>query len=272
MKLFVNHRRSIGRFAAVIIFLLTPVLTSLAQTDQWLRVFTEEESLIDVDRSSLVLEQDQKIRAQFRTTLLRPEPVPGKSGVEYHARVDSIQFSIKDRRYRIAETKLLDTSGKVVLSYSSTAAADWKPLWGRTGNRLFSAARQLQPFGVWRVASYRYSSGEPASDNDPPELRSLLGSDIRFNLDQVAAGKETCSAPIFDTKIVTNKEFVKIVGSPLKSLGILSDKVDAIVVNCETKNDVPSKTILLRLPDNKIMMLWEGVFVELERTKNLFLP
>ncbi len=153
------------------------VLTGLAQdnTDQWLRVFTEEESIIDVNRSSLVLEQNQVISAQFKTKLLKPEPVPGKPDIKYQTRLDSIQFSMKDRRYRISESDLLDASGNVVFSYSSRDANSWKPLSGRTVNRLFNAASQLRPFGIWRVVSYRYASGDPASDNDPPELTSLVG-------------------------------------------------------------------------------------------------
>jgi hypothetical protein len=137
---------------------------------------------------------------------------------------------------------------------------------------LFSAASHLQPFGIWKVVSYRYASGDPASDNDPPELTSLVGSDILFNLDRVVAGKETCYAPIFDATTITNEEVVKRVGSSIKSLGIPSEKLDVIFLVCQTKGNFPSQTIMLRLLGNKALMLWEGVFLELERSRNLFLP
>lgn len=262
------------RLAFVTLVFVMSVLTSSAQnnTDQWLRVFTDEESLIDVDRTSLVLEQNRVISAQFRTKFLKPETVPGKPEIKYQTRVDFIQFSLKDRRYRISKSNFLDALGNVVLSYSSSGTNRWKPLWGRTGSRLFSAASQLQPFGIWRVVSYRYASGDPASDYDPQELTSLVGADILFNLDRVVIRKETCSSPLFDAKTITNEEFVKRVGSPFESLGILTDKLDAILLVCESKNTFPSQTFMLRLPNNRSLMLWEGVFLELERTKNLFLP
>ncbi len=86
------------------------------------------------------------------------------------------------------------------------------------------------------------------------------------------AGKETCSAPTFDSKTITNDEVVKRVGSSIKSLGIPSDKVDVILLACKAKDNFPAQTIVLRLPGNKALILWEGVFLELERSKNLFLP
>lgn len=48
-------------------------LSLLAQSreGEWLRVFTDEESYIEVDRLSLVLEGDGIMRAEFRTKLLR---------------------------------------------------------------------------------------------------------------------------------------------------------------------------------------------------------
>jgi hypothetical protein len=274
MEVIVSHHSSFIGFAFVTVVFVMSVLTGLAQdnADQWLRVFTEEDSVIDVNRSSLVIEQNQVISAKFRTKLLKPEQVPGKTDIEYQTRVDSIQFSIKDRRYRISQSNLLDASGNVVLSNSSSGANGWKPLRGRTGGRLFSAASHLQPFGIWKVVSYRYASGDPASDNDPPELTSLVGSDILFNLDRVVAGKETCYAPIFDATTITNEEVVKRVGSSIKSLGIPSEKLDVIFLVCQTKGNFPSQTIMLRLLGNKALMLWEGVFLELERSRNLFLP
>lgn len=264
---------SIARSACVTIVFVTSVLAGQAQDDQWQRVSTEESSIIDVDRSSLVFEQDQVLRAKFRTKLSKSEPVPGNTATKYRTRLDAIQFSIKDQQYRIAESNLLDSSGKVVFSYSASDANGWKAIRGRMAHRLFNAAGQLQPFGIWRVHSYRYASGDPASEKDPPELRSLLGTEILFTLDRVVAGKGNCSAPVFDAKTVTNEEFENRVGSSLQSMSLPSDKIEAILLGCKAAtNKFPSQTIVLRLPGNKALMLWEGVFLELERTRDLFSP
>lgn len=271
-RVYMNSRRSIIRFVLLTAIFVISGLTGIAQDDPWLRVFTDEQSVIDVNRSSLVLESNRVIRAEFRTQLSTPEPVPEKLGINYQTRLDSIQFSVKDDRYRIAESKLLDESGKTVMSYSSSDIDNWKSLGGRTARRLFSAAGQLQPFGVWRVVTYRYASGELPSDQDPPELTSLVGSDILFNLDRLVVRNETCSSPVFEPRTITDTEVVKRLGSSITALGIASDKLDAILIACKSKNNSPVQTFMLRLPDNKALMLWDGVFLEMERTKNIFLP
>ena len=274
MELIMKYHPSIIRLAFGTAVVVMSVLTGLAQcnADQWLRVLTEEESLIDVNRLSLALEANQVISARFRTRLATPEPVPGNARIKYETRLDFIQFSVKDRRYRISESNLLDVSGNVVFSYPSTGINAWKPLRGRTANRLFNAASQLRPFGIWKVVSYRYASGDPASDSDSPELRSLVGSNIQIDLDRVAAGKQTCSAPIFDAKTITNEDFIKRVGSSITSLGISTDRVNTILLVCGAKDNFPSQTIILSLTDEKALMLWDGIFLELERSRNHFLP
>jgi hypothetical protein len=260
--------------ACVTIVFVTSVLAGLAQDNasQWHRVSTEEGSITEVDRSSLVFEQDQVLRAKFRTKLSKSEPMPGNPAVKYRTRLDTIQFSVKDQRYRVSESNLLDSSGKVVFSYSTGDTNGWKEIRGRTAHRLFNAAGQLQPFGVWKVQSYRYASGDPASDKDPLELRSLLGTEILLTLDRVVAGKGTCSSPVFDGQTVTNEEFESRVGSSLQSMSLPSDKIETIRLACRSTNKFPSQTIVLRLPGNKALMLWEGVFLELERTRDLFSP
>lgn len=267
-----NSRQLVIRLVFVTAIFVVSSLTGHAQDDLWLRVVTAEESVIEVNRTSLVLERNGVIRAEFRTQLSTPEAVPEKLGVKYQTRLDSIQFSVKDDRYRIAESKLLDESGKTVMSYSSSDTDNWKSLGGRTARRLFGAAGQLEPFGVWRVVNYRYASGELPSDQDPSELTSLVGSDILLNLDRLVVRNETCYSPVFESRTITDAEVVKRLGSSITSLGIASDKLDAIYVACKSKNNSPVQTFILRLPDNKALMLWDGVFLEMERTKNIFLP
>jgi hypothetical protein len=302
------NRLLIGRLAIAFCLLGLPVLNGTAQGDagRWLRVFTEEDSIIEVDRSSLVLEQDRVIRAEFRTTFVNPVPLTGLVQGRYHSRLDSIQFRLDDKRFRVRESRFLDPSGRVLSASSTVADNAWKSVWGRTGTGLFSAATQLYPFGVWKVVSYRYASGERASGNEPSDLKALMASDMSLAWNQVRVANLTCPSPILEPTVMTGEEFSRRVGSSLESLG-MTDKVDAIYLRCPTKSKTtstvsdaapvllrggivivaPSKeplvnnslstkfpptTLILRRPDNRVLMLWEGVFLELERTKNLFRP
>ncbi len=269
----VKHQLIAITFGLAALFFVLWVPKGLAQTDgdQWLRVVTGEESVIDVYRSSLVLEPHRIIRAKFKTTLSKPEPIAGTTDTKYQTRLDTIQFNLVDWQYRILESTLFDGSGKVVSAISSSAADGWKRLRSSTGSRLFHAAGELSPFGSWKVLSYRYSSGDPPASDDPKELMSLIGSNIWFSLDRVHVGGLACQAPIFESKTFTNDEFVKLIGNPLKSLGISADKVEAIVLKCEASDKFPPQTLILRLPGGKALMLWDGVFLEIERARNSFL-
>lgn len=254
--------------------LIASVIAGLAQNteDRWLRVLTGEESIIDVDRSSLVLGANQ-ITARFRTQLLKPEPAPGKSDVKYQTRIDIIRFDTNRSHYRIVESSFLDQSGKTVSSNSPDEANSWKPLWGRTGRLLFRSAKQLRPFGFWKVLSYRYASGEKGSDDDPRELTSLAGSYVQIEVDEVKIGSKRCREPQFDARTITNDEVVERIGTSLNSLGIQSPKLDAILLVCRNKNEFPQQTVMFRQSgDRNALLLWDGVFLELERTKNIFSP
>src|SRR5262245_48926173 len=134
----------IVRLGLVIVILTVLGNTDYSQknSDKWLRVVTGEESVMDLDKFSLVLEPNQLLHADFRTTLLKEEPIPEIPNARYLTRVDTIQFSVKDEEYRILKSTLFDSSGKAVLSSQPRNATSWKP----GGYRLYSAAIQLAPF------------------------------------------------------------------------------------------------------------------------------
>lgn len=285
-------------------FLICPfAVTCVSQSgaDRWLRVLTDEDSITEVDRFSLVLEPDQMIRAEFRTTFTKPVPLSGKSQARYQSRLDSIQFRLEWRHgYRVRESRFIDNSGQVVSSSSPANADKWKPVAGRTATALFSAAIQLRPFGIWKIISYRYSSGEGPSKNEPPELKGLVGSDMYLVLNSVRVGNIACDSAILEPTVMTDQEFSRRVGSSLESVG-MADKANAFYLRCMEReksfghsapvqlgksglfiggpsnrplspSKFPAATLMLRRSHDRILMLWDGVFLELERTKNIFLP
>jgi hypothetical protein len=262
------------RLSAFITVLLMALFVSkgIAQNDgdQWLRVVTGEQLVIDVDRMSLVLEPNRTVRATFKTILSNPEPVSGRS-VKLKTRVDTLQFNLKDSQYRVAETILSDSSG-VTIYHVTNDDQNWRALGSSTGRRLSSAVRQLRPFGFWSVLSYRYATGEPPTLDDPTELTSLIGKRISLSWDNVQIGKYSCRSPRFESQTITNDEFLRRTGSPLTSLGISVNKVEAISFICEAQVVLTPQTLILRLPDGKALMSWEGVFFEIERDRNVFLP
>jgi hypothetical protein len=237
---------------------------SLAQSgDDWHRVVTGPGFNIDVSIGSLKLDANRVFSARFKTTLSKSESVGGQSSEKYKTRLETIEFSPNDRQYRLRETTLLDSSGKKVLSSSSE---QWKPIKG-TASELYYRAMTLPPFGSWKVITYRYADGKPAGVDDPADLRNLIGSSLWLRFDGVQLGGKTCSAPSFQLKTFDNDEFVKRTGNPLKFIEIVTDKIDAVLMKCDPDRSSISQTFFLQLPNGKLMLLWEGVFVELESPK-----
>lgn len=308
-----NCGSRIIRLGQVVALFALFAATGISQkdSDKWLRVVTGEDSVIDVDKTSLAIEPNQLIQADFRTVLSKNEPIPEKPGTKYSTRLNTIEFDLKDGRYRVLKSTLSDSSGALLLSSQSHDTSKWRSASDGTANRLYSVAEQLAPFGSWAVRSYRYPSGETPQNDDPKELTALVGEDISLRLRYVQVSDKVCQTPVFDPLTITSGEFQKRFGTPLTALGLKTDKINALMLSCKTVNtydityDIPAEpegaprlkakgvrpqtkqvvvvkqadpakfpeqTLILLLDDRPALMLWDGVFLEIERQANSILP
>src|SRR5258708_2169455 len=105
--------------------------------DEWHRVVTGPDSNIDVSIASLKLEADRIFSAKFKTTLSKSESVAAKPSGKYKTRLETIQFDSTKMQYRIRETDLLDSSGKLL---AASTSEEWKPIRSGTSSRLYNRA------------------------------------------------------------------------------------------------------------------------------------
>ncbi len=254
------------RIATLLVFALLYSPEGFGQKgDDWQRVITGAGLNIDVSMGSLRLEPGRALSARFKTTLSKPENVPGTSSGKYKARLETILFDAVDDRYRIKETTFLNSSGKIVHMSSSD---DWKPIRGNTAFRLYNKAKALPPFGVWNVITYRYADGKVAASDDPEDLRKLLGSSLVLEFDAIRLAGKSCYLPSFQVKGVTDNEFIERTGHPLKAIGIDGATVDAVILVCGSERSDLKQTFFLPLSDGKLLLLWDGVFLELMSPKD----
>lgn len=250
---------------AVCLLVSLPV-SALAQSekDRWQRVYTGEDSLIEVNASSLSFEAKQILRVQFRTVFSKPETLPEKSGTKYKIRLETIEFKSAGR-YRFYATSLLDSSGKTVQSYQANSSEDWK-IMKDVGvmQRMFQAARELPPLGTWKVVEYRFGDGTPA---DAGEFTRLLGTRIRLYFDRAEVGVKVCSSPAYQSKPVTDQEIFRELGISFESIGVKARQADTIVVKCESNDWAPPQSLLVKLPEGGMLMLWEGIFLVLKKER-----
>lgn len=242
------------------------------EKDRWLRVSTGSDVLVEIDKFSLDLEPDNKITALFRQVPVDPEREKIATEKDANVRYDRIRFDLRNNRYEVVESRFVDASGKVTAFSTSEATAEWKPLWGKTGRTFLAAAAQLRPFGWWRIVSQKYASGELLSKDDLVGITTFDHPRVSFSPGSLQVGSDRCSDPIFDPKTVTDEEFTKLVGSSMKLLGIDADRILIVRMVCTLQDKRSMPTAFLITPDGKGLLLWDGVFLEIEREKNYFSP
>lgn len=270
-----DSQKAIGSFLLVLC-LLGPLTVVNAQISDngWLRISTDEDSVTEIDRESLVLGPSYLVSAKYRNVLSAMKPVPGVSGVQYKTRLDTIQFDTQTFSYRISESVFLDGSDKPVWSFANDdLKAGWRRLRSGSARKLFSAASQLRPFGRWKVVSYRYATGEGPASDDPPELRQLIGRHIILGLDQLFVGNSNCPGSTVQAQSISDSEMFKKFGTTFKDLDIPSDTVNVMRMECSVANrEYPPYVLVLLQTPTKAKFLWNGVFLDIERPGNLFLP
>lgn len=232
--------------------------------DKWQRVYTGEESVIEINTASLSFQPDQILRVQFRTVLSHPETLPGTSGAKYKTRLETIDFKATGR-YRPFETTLLDSSGKELQSYSTTDLEEWRvPRAGGVTERLFNAARTLPPFGAWKVMDYRIADGK-LERAEASELEELIGVRVNLQFNRAEVAGDMCTLPSFEDKRSSNEEVRQELGIELKSIGIRGESAEMINISCSGSGWHPPRSLLVKVREGEMLMLWKGVFLVLKR-------
>jgi hypothetical protein len=266
-----KHRGRIVRAAAALglCVLAGPAWNHAHAKDQWQRVYTAEDSVIEINSASLRFESGNILRTDYRTTFSKAETIGGDSGGKYKTRLEKIDFRFTDFRYRFVEISLLDPSGKVLQTKRSDGAEDWRSFKpGGITERLFNAACALTPLGSWKVVSYRFAEGDPKDARTTAHLDRLIGAAVNLSFVSADVGGRVCSSASFEDKDATQDESLRQLGIEWKSIGIKPENARTIDVKCHESGWEPPRSLLVK-DNNKeeMLLLWEGVFLVLKRTQ-----
>ena len=232
---------------------------------EWKRISTEADATIDVSRSSLVLESNGRLRATFRFSLAKQENAVEKPGAKYKTRFETIQFDARESKYRIVETKLLDSRGKVVYKSGFQLTRPWKEFNSSAASEFYRAAIELSPLGAWSVVAARYPYGTTQDDENDPNTTLRRHSVVSTQIDKFEVGKKSCLSPTYEPSILRADEFVKWTGFTLKDAGFSTDTVDAIKIKCESSKLVSEIHVLLLASATRATLLSGGVIIDLEK-------
>ena len=237
--------------------------------DQWQRVYTGDDSVIELDTTTLRFGPANLLRAKFRTVFSSAETVGGDRGVKYKTRLETTDFRLTDRRYRFVEIGLLDPSGKLIQTKTTDATEEWRVLKpGGITERLFNAACAVTPLGAWKVLAYRFVEGEPKDAKTTPELDRLVGAKVSLHVGHAEVNNQVCLSPSFEDKDATQDESLRQLGIDWKSIGIRREDARTINIRCEGSGWRPPRSLLIK-DNNKeeMLMLWDGVFLVLKKTE-----
>jgi hypothetical protein len=259
------------RSLLAVILLLLSASSFLAQKagEQWIRVFTGDDSHIELNLDTITFHPDRSIRAQFRTVYLTPEPVDAKSDLKYKTRLEEIGFKLSGKQFRLFEVRLLDANSNVLKKALTTSEEDWRVLKeGGMMARLFRTLSELPPFGAWETVAYRFADDVVDRTTGERDLESLIGNRVQFSPENVRVGLKSCPSPTFESLTLAAEELSKEFGIKARPVGLNSKTIDTITVKCSAAGWPPdSRSFLLRSPEGKLLMLWNGVFLVLKRDR-----
>ena len=254
---------SISRTILWIVILAYADFCLHAQTkEKWQRVYTGEYSVIELNISTASLEADRLLLAQFRTTLTKPETIADKQSAKYKSRIETISFKLDRNLYRVTEIEWFDPAGAKLTSYTNPAE-DWRIVKsGSVMERMFSAALKIPPFGEWKVAGYKFADGKAYEER---ELTRLVGTSVRLQSSIAQVGSKICSSLAYVDKRVSRQDLDRQLGVTVESLGILAEYVEVTNLKCEGGGWTPPQSMLLKVKEGEMLMLWNGVFLVLNK-------
>ncbi|HEX7295730.1 MAG TPA: hypothetical protein VF251_08270, partial [Pyrinomonadaceae bacterium] len=254
----------------VVRFLLITMVVSIAfqaiaqQPTSWKRVYTGDGYVIDLNLTSVEFGSDQTLRTQIRTVLQKEESVEEVPGAKSKTRLEQLEYKLHNGDYRITEVVLLDSAGKSVHKQHPDAAV-WKPLKpGGMMERILLATRPALPFGKWKVAAYRLATGEDTRSSD--DVTNFIGVSVSLEAQLAKVDQSVCGNPVYKSEHYTIIELSRRLGTEIKLPEVQSDRVDLIYVKCEKDGWEPPQSMLVKLPEGRMLMLWKGVFLTLKRT------
>jgi hypothetical protein len=239
--------------------------TSAQDSPVWKRVSTGDDYVIDVNLTSVDFGANRTLVAQIRTVLSKEESLRDNSGAKSKTRVEKVEFRITNGDYRVVQLTLLDSAGKPILTRDFDAL-EWKPLRpGGMMDRVLSIARPTLPFGKWKIASYRFADTAGQEKQTSEELEGLMGASVVLEAHFAQVHEALCRDLNYRSEHFTGGELSSKLGADIRLPELQSDRVDLIYVRCESDGWKPPQSMLVKLPDGRMLMLWKGVFLTLKR-------
>src|ERR1700687_524966 len=91
-----------------LVFLFSSTCLRAQQLPQWYRVYTFDESIIEMNTSQVTFGGKDIGRVRFRWTFDQSEALSGEPQTKYKSRLEVMEFNCSKQRYRLYEVTLFD--------------------------------------------------------------------------------------------------------------------------------------------------------------------
>lgn len=135
------------------------------EKEQWRRVYTLDDGTIEINSSKVMYGERNVARVTFRWTWDKPQRLKEMPEASYKIQLETMEFRCDERRYRIYETKLLDSKGNTLRTIEQDPSAEWSAVkFGGFMEKLFSPACGL-------IESKRHNPQTVKQEPGRPELK-----------------------------------------------------------------------------------------------------
>jgi hypothetical protein len=125
-------------------FLLSSNSLAAQQLPEWYRVYTFDESIIEMNTTLVTFGGKDIGRVRLRWTFDQPEALSGEPQVKYKSRLEIMEFNCSQQRYRLYEVTLFDEAGREIRKEEMNPPNEWHTLSsGSVMESLFSPACAL---------------------------------------------------------------------------------------------------------------------------------
>lgn len=130
-------------FLSLVILLSSTALTA-QKLPEWYRVYTFDESIVEMNTSLVTFISKDISRVRFRWTFDRLEALNGEPKQKYKSRLEVIEFNCSEQRYRPYHLTFLDATGNIVRLEEMNPPGEWRTATsGSMMEKLFRPACEL---------------------------------------------------------------------------------------------------------------------------------
>jgi surface-adhesin protein E len=155
------------------VFLFSSTTLFSQQLPTWYRVYTFDESIVEMNTTLVTLISNDISRVRFRWTLNQPEALKAEPKVTYKSRLEVIEFNCSEGRYRPYHLTLLDTTGKIVRVEEMDPPGEW-----HTATSGSMMEKLLQP----ACGLVKNKTNRPVISRDAIELEKAAKYALSFSL------------------------------------------------------------------------------------------